>query len=108
MKRAVAGLLVQSMEMGSERLDQKDTSHARDYFELASVADPDSMWALGNLAVARAMDGDRKGTLDALRRAKSKTKDPVRFVEWLNEELAFAMLRSTPEFNALLGTSIQH
>jgi predicted esterase len=107
-KRAVAGLLVQSMEMGSERLSHKDTSHARDYFELASVADPDSMWALGNLAVARSMDGDRKGTLDALRRAKSKTKDPVRFVEWLNEELAFAKLHNTPEFNALLGPTIQH
>jgi predicted esterase len=108
MKRALAGLLVQAMEMGNTRVDQKDASHARDYFELASVIDPDSTWALGNLAVARAMDGDRKGTLDALRRAKSKTKDPVRFVEWLNEEPAFAKLRSTPEFSDILGTSIQH
>jgi len=108
MKRALAGLLVQAMEMGSERLNQKDTSHAKDYFELASVADPDSMWALGNLAVARAMDRDRKGTLDALRRAKSKTKDPVRFAEWLKEEPAFAKLRGNSEFSAILGTSIQH
>src|ERR1700730_5601938 len=107
LKRAVAGLVVQPMEMGNERLDLKDASHAKDYFELASVADPDSTWALGNLAVARAMDGDRKGTLDALRRAKSKTKDPVRFVEWLNEEPAFAKLRSTPEFGALLDTAAQ-
>ncbi len=107
-KRALAGLLVQAMEMGNARLDQKDASHAKDYFELASVADPDSTWALGNLAVARAMDGDRKGTLDALRRAKSKTKDPIRFTEWLNEEPAFAKLRSIPEFSSILGTSIQH
>ena len=107
-KRAVAGLLVQSMEMGNERLAQKDASHAKDYFELASVADPDSMWALGNLAVARAMEGDRKGTLDTLRRAKSKTKDPVRFVEWLNEEPAFAKLRGSSEFSSVLGTSTQH
>ncbi len=106
-KRAVAGLLVQAMEMGNARLDQKDVSHAKDYFELASVADPDSMWALGNLAVARAMDGDRKGTMDALRRAKSKTKSPGRFTEWLNEEPAFAKLRGTPEFSAILGTSTQ-
>ena len=106
-KRAVAGLLVQAMEMGNARLDQKDVSHAKDYFELASVADPDSMWALGNLAVARAMDGDRKGTMDALRRARSKTKSPGRFTEWLNEEPAFAKLRGTPEFSAILGTSTQ-
>jgi len=106
-KRALAGLLVQAMEMGNERLDQKDASHAKDYFELASVADPDSTWAFGNLAVARAMDGDRKGTLDALRRAKLKTKDPVRFVEWLKEEPAFAKLCSTPEFGALLDTAAQ-
>lgn len=107
-KRAAAGLLVQALEMGNARLDQKDASHAKDYFELASVVDPDSMWALGNLAVARAMDGDRKGTLDALRRAKAKTKDPVRFAEWLKEEPAFAKLRGSSEFSAILGTSIQH
>ena len=107
LKRAVAGLLVQAMEMGNARLDQKDTSHAKDYFELASVADPDSMWALGNLAVARALDGDRKGTMDALRRAKAKTKNPGRFAEWLNEEPAFAKLRGTPEFRALLDTAAQ-
>jgi hypothetical protein len=108
LKRALAGLLVQAMEMGNERLNQKDASHAKDYFELAGVADPDSMWALGNLAVARALDGDRKGTLDALRRAKLKTKDPVRFAEWLNEEPAFAKLHGTPEFAALLTSPPQH
>jgi predicted esterase len=106
-KRAAAGLLVEVMEMGNARLDQKDAPHAKEYFELASVADPDSMWALGNLAVARALDGDRKGTMDALRRAKSKTKDPGRFAEWLNEEPAFRKLRSTPEFGALLDTGRQ-
>jgi len=78
------------------------------YFELASIADPDSVWALGNLAVARALDGDHKGTMDALRRAKSKTKDPGRFAEWLNEEPAFAKLRGTPEFSSILGASTQH
>src|SRR5882672_8017160 len=107
-KRALAGLLVQAMEMGNAWLAQKDSSHAKDYFELASVADPDSTWALGNLAVARAMDGDRKGTLDALHRAKSKTKDAVRFAEWLNEEPAFAKLRGTPEFAALLTSTPRH
>jgi predicted esterase len=104
LKRALAGVMVQTMEMGSELLDQKDASRAKDYFELASTADPDSMWALSDLAVANAMDGDRKGTLDALRRAKSKTKDPGRFAEWLKEEPAFAKLRRTSEFSALLDS----
>jgi dienelactone hydrolase len=104
LKRALAGVMVQAMEMGSELLDQKVASRAKDYFELASTADPDSMWALSDLAVARAMDGDRKGTLDALRRAKSKTKAPGQFVEWLKEEPAFAKLRGTSEFSALLDS----
>ena len=108
LKRALAGLLIQALEMGNERLDQKDVSRARDYFELANAADPDSMWALDSVAVARATDGDRKGTLEALRRARSKTKDPVRFAEWLKEEPAFAKLRGTPEFTALLETLLQH
>ena len=108
LKRALAGVMVQAMEMGNERLEQKDAANAKDYYELASVADPDSMWALSNLAISRAMDGDRKGALDALRRAKSRTKDPVRFVEWLKDEPAFARLRSTPEFGALLESIPRH
>ena len=101
-KRALAGLVVQAMETGMERLENKDISRARDYFELASAGDPDSMWVLDNLAIARAMDGDRKGALEALRRAKSLSKNPSKFAEWLMEEPAFAKFRGTPEFSALL------
>jgi predicted esterase len=101
-KRALAGLVVQAMETGMERLENKDISRARDFFELASAGDPDSMWVLDNLAIARAMDGDRKGALESLRRAKSLSKNPPKFVEWLKEEPAFAKLRSTPEFGSLL------
>jgi predicted esterase len=107
-KRALAGVLVQTMEMGLDRLDQKDPGHARDYFELACDADPDSVWALNNLAVAKALDGDRKGALEALRRAKFKTKEPGQFLEWLKEEPAFARLRGTPEFSAILELPAQH
>lgn len=101
-KRALAGLVVQAMETGMERLENKDVSRAREYFELASAGDPDSMWVLDNLAIARAMDGDRKGALEALRRAKSLSKNPPKFVEWLREEPAFAKLRGTPDFGALV------
>lgn len=106
-KRALAGLVVQAMETGMERLENKDVSRARDYFELAGAGDPDSMWVLDNLAIARAMDGDRKGALEALRRAKSLSKNPPKFAEWLQEEPAFAKLRGTPEFSALLEASPQ-
>jgi predicted esterase len=101
-KRALAGLVVQAMETGMERMENKDISRARDYFELASAGDPDSMWVLDNLAIARAMDGDRKGALEALRRAKCLSKNPPKFVEWLREEPAFAKLRGTPDFGTLL------
>jgi predicted esterase len=104
LKRALAGVLVQAMEMGFDRLEQKDPARAKEYFELACEADPDSAWALSNLAVAKAQDGDRKGTLEALRRAKAKTKDPQQFSAWLGEEPAFAKLHGTPEFQAILAT----
>jgi predicted esterase len=108
LRRALAGVFVQAMELGGEHLDRADHRRAKDYFELASLADPDSTWALSNLAVARAMDGDRKGAVDALRRAKSKTKDPGRFAEWLKEEPAFGSLRGAPDFAALLNAPLQH
>jgi tetratricopeptide (TPR) repeat protein len=102
LKRALAGVLGEAMDMGIARLDQKDVHGARDYFELAGDANPDSVWALTNIAVVRAMDGDKKGTLEALRHARAKTQDSAKFSAWLKEEAAFAKLRGTPEFDALL------
>jgi hypothetical protein len=96
-------VLVESMEAGEERLDAKDAHLAMDYFQLAADADPDSLWALDSLATARALTGDRKGTLEALRQAKQKTKDPAAFSTWLNEEPAFAKLRDDPQFRVLLA-----
>jgi predicted esterase len=108
LKRALAGVMVQAMETGFDRLDQKYPGQARDYFELACEADPDSAWALSNLAVAKVQGGDRKGALEALRRAKSKSKEPVQFLDWLKEEPAFAKLRGTSEFSALFESPAQH
>ena len=101
-KRALAGIFVEAMETGQERLDAKDIPHARTYFELGTVADPDSVWALTQVAAARALAGDRKGALDALRHAKAMTKDSAAFSAWLNEEPAFAKLRGSREFSDLL------
>jgi predicted esterase len=102
-RRALSGVLVESMEAGEERLDAKDVRLAMDYFQLAADADPDSVWALDSLATTRALTGDRKGALEALRHAKQKTKDPTAFSTWLNEEPAFAKLREDPQFRALLA-----
>jgi poly(3-hydroxybutyrate) depolymerase len=106
-KRALAGIFVEGMETGQERLDAKDISHARTCFELAASADPDSVWALSQVAAVRALDGDRKGALDALHHAKEKSKDPAAFSSWLAQEPAFAKLRDLPEFRALLAPTQQ-
>lgn len=103
LKRALAGIFVEAIETGQERLEAKDFSHARTSFELAAIADPDSVWALSQIAAARALDGDRKGALEALRRAKEKTKDPAAFSAWLTDEPAFAKFRDTPEFRAMIA-----
>jgi dienelactone hydrolase len=108
LKRALAGVLGLAMDTGLARLDQKDVHRALDYFELACNADPDSVWALTELAIAKVAVGDRKGALEALHHASAKTKNPEGFAAWLNEEPAFAKLRGSPEFTALLQPAPQH
>lgn len=103
--RALSDVFVQAMEAGEDRLRSKDYSHACDYFGAATNADPDSFWALSNLAVARALAGDRKGALQTLGIAKQKAQDDAAFAAWLGNEPAFSKLRETPEFRALLGSS---
>ncbi len=103
LRRALNGILVEAMEVGEERLDAKDITVAKDYFQLATDADPDSVWALSSLATACALTGDRKGALEALRHAGEKTKDSAAFSAWLNKEPAFAKLREDPQFRALLA-----
>ena len=105
LKRALAGIFVEAMETGQERREVKDFSHARTYFELAAIADPDSVWALSQMAAARVLDGDRKGALEALRHAKEKTEDPAAFSAWLMDEPAFVRLRDTTEFRAMIAPS---
>jgi predicted esterase len=101
MKRAVGGIFVSAMEAGLSRTAADDTNDARDYFELALAADPDSIWALTNLAVARAAN-DRKGAFEILRRLKEKWTDRPAFTQWLNSQPAFAKFRDTAEFRSRL------
>ena len=101
-QRALAGIFIEAIEAGNTQSDAKNYSLARNYFELAVDASPDSAWALSLLAVARAEDGDRKGTFEALRRAREKSKDVPAFCAWLKDEPALAKFRDAPEFRALV------
>jgi len=103
LKRALADIFAQAMETGEQRLQAKDAALAQDYFQLACDAQPDSLWALSDLAVAKAQDGNRKGALETLRQAREKTKDFARFSEWLKEEPAFAKFREADDFRLLLS-----
>ena len=102
LKRAVADVFVQAMETGSDRLDAKDLVLAKDYYQLAAEAMPDSPNPLRILAICQAMDNNRKAALESLRQAKLKVKDMPPFLDWLQSEPAFAQLRDDPQFRALL------
>ncbi len=101
-KRALADVFANAIETGEARLGAGDAALAGEYFQLTCDANPESAWAFGNLALAKAHDGDRKGAIEALRRAREKTKDPVAFSEWLEQEPGFAKFRDTAEFRILL------
>jgi predicted esterase len=101
MKRALGGILVSAIEAGLSRTAANDPNAARDYFELALAADPDSIWALTNLAVARAAN-DRKGAFEILRHLKEKWPDRAAFSQWLNSQPYFAKFRDTTEFRSLI------
>lgn len=100
-RRALMGVLIAAAEFGDESVDAKNFDLAREYYQLAVDAKPDSLGALKELAKAQALSNDRKGSLKTLRQAKGETKDPASFSAWLNDEPAFAKLRQDPQFRAL-------
>lgn len=103
-KRALADVFANAIETGEARLEAGDVAMAREYFQLTCDANPESAWAFGDLALAKAQDGDRKGALEALRQASEKAKDPVAFSEWLKTEPGFARIRDSAEFRALVSS----
>ena len=104
LQRATADVFALAIESGIGRMEgeDKDYTIAKDYFQLALAMRPTSAWAFSNLATACALSGDRKGALDALRRAKETTPDPEAFASWLQSEPAFEKLREDQRFRALL------
>jgi len=103
-RRTLAGVFIAAGEAGDENLSAKNYALAKQDFQLAADANPDSAGALRELATARALDNDRKGALEALRQAKGKSKDLPEFTAWLNAEPAFAKLREDPQFRTLQAT----
>jgi len=102
-KRALASVFIGSLESGRDALDKKDFRRAESYFACATEANPESEWAFRNLAVARASNGERKGTLEALRSARRLTKDLTAFSDWLKQEAAYERFRSSQDFESLVA-----
>jgi dienelactone hydrolase len=92
LKRALGGVFIGSIESGNAALEKKDYPLAAQYFGCAAEANPLSEWVERELAVARALSGDRKGALEALRSAQQLTSDRDAFSKWAREEPAFARL----------------
>ena len=103
-RRALSGVFIGAVEAGEGSLDAKSYSLAAEYFQLASDANPESGGVLQALARAEALANDRKAALQALHRAREKSKDLPAFSAWLNQEPAFAKLREDPQFRALVAT----
>jgi dienelactone hydrolase len=103
LKRAIGDIFVQAMEGGGDHLSAKEFSLAKNYYQLAAEANPDSPGPLSSLAVCQAMTNNRKGALEALRQAKLKVTDMPQFLEWLQSEPAFAPYHDDPAFRALLA-----
>ena len=100
-KRALGGAFIGSIEAGNAALEKNDTALAARYFACAAEANPDSEWVFRQLAVARALSGDRKGALEALRSAHKLSKDLNAFSNWLDTESNLASVRSMADFKAL-------
>jgi dienelactone hydrolase len=101
-KRALGGVFIAAMESGSTLLEEKKYPEAIRVFSYATDAYPDSAWAWQQLAVARAISGERKGAISALRRARTLVSDKISFGKWLQSEHAFDSLRISPEMNELM------
>jgi tetratricopeptide (TPR) repeat protein len=103
-RRALMGVFIGGGQFGDEAVTAKNYPLAKEYYLLAIDAIPDSAGALVNLATAEELEGDRKGALETLRRAKEKSKDPAEFSYWLSNEPSFDKLRDDPQFRALLAS----
>jgi dienelactone hydrolase len=101
LKRALAGVFIEAMELGNDALDHKNFPLAVRAYRSAAQASPQSEWAWESVAVAQASAGARKEAFNAISRAREHAKDKHGFAEWLKTEPAFDRFRSSPEFQSL-------
>lgn len=101
LKRALGDVFVTAMQTGDSLMEEKKIQNAIRDYDLATQAMPDSAWAWGQLAVARACAGKKKEALASLRKAYELSNDKASFSKWLQTEPLLAALRSTPEFQNL-------
>lgn len=101
LKRALAGVFVGAMEAGNDALHKKEYGSAARYFSAAAEARPDAEWPLRELAIAQALDKNRKAAIETLKQAKSKANDAGEFVRWVQNEPAFQDLLKRPEMAEL-------
>jgi len=99
LKRALAGVFVGAIESGEGALDRKDYRTAANFLAVAAEARPDAQWPLRQLAVAQALNKDRKAAVETLRRAKATAKDSGEFLMWLQAEPAFQEMRTRSELS---------
>lgn len=104
-KRAILEVFVMAVEAGQNFLETKDYSRAVDALEAATQARPESEYAWRDLAVANADAGKTKQALSALERARAVSSDVPSFQEWLKSEPGFDRLRSSAQFQTLLGVN---
>jgi dienelactone hydrolase len=100
-KRALGGVFIGSMESGNAALEEKNYPLAAQYFACAAEANPNSEWVFRQLAIARALSGDRKGSVEALRSARKLSNDLNAFSNWLDTEANLTSIRSMADFKNL-------
>ncbi len=101
LKRALAGVFIEAMELGNDALDRKNFPLAVRAYSSATQANPQSEWAWESLAVAQASIGARKETLKTLSHARELAKDKSRFSDWLQHEPVFDRYRLSADFKEL-------
>ena len=98
LKRTLGGIFIGAIERGNSMLDKKEYRSAALYFSAAAEARPDAEWPLRQLAVAQALDKNRKAVLETLRRIKPI--DRGAFLAWLKSEPALEEMRAKGELKA--------
>lgn len=93
LQRALAGIFVGSVESGETAFEKKDYAAAAQDYACAAEANPRADWIYRELAVARALSGDRKGALKALTAARDNAKDKNEFQEWLRQRPSLPSLQ---------------